>query len=218
MEGDAALRAVAPAGSDASGRQGVAGRRRALGGLIPGSLAGRTAFVLIVGLVLVQVAGLTIHALDRVDLQRFQQAREVSQRSFAVWRGLVLVPAERRPAIIADIDLPPGLRATYDEEAAAKPHYPPPPPPILRMLRVDAMMSAPPRLRPREVVISGTNRPGVMLVSLRFPDAGWLNLRIEMPPPASSAGRRSGRSRNARAGAAASRSAGSASRHRESAG
>ena len=183
MEGDAALRAVAPAGSDASGRQGVAGRRRALGGLIPGSLAGRTAFVLIVGLVLVQVAGLTIHALDRVDLQRFQQAREVSQRSFAVWRGLVLVPAERRPAIIADIDLPPGLRATYDEEAAAKPHYPPPPPPILRMLRVDAMMSAPPRLRPREVVISGTNRPGVMLVSLRFPDAGWLNLRIEMPPP-----------------------------------
>ncbi|MGG5822581.1 ATP-binding protein [Falsiroseomonas sp. HW251] len=181
MEGDAALRA-APAAASAPGRA-----RRAwfsvFRGLIPGSLGGRTALVLIVGLVLVQMAGLTIHALDRVDLQRFQQAREVSQRSFAVWRGLVLASPERRAALIADIDLPPGLRIAYEDEPAAKPHYPPPPPPILRLLRVDAMMSAPPRLRPREVVISGTNRPGVMLVSLRFPDTGWLNLRIEMPPP-----------------------------------
>lgn len=150
---------------------------------LPRSLAGRTALFLIVGLVLVQMAGLTIHALDRVDLQRFQQARELSSRSFAIWRSLLLTPPERRVAVLADLDLPPGLRATYDEEPAARPGYPPPPAPLLRLMRVEAIMAAPPRLRPREVIVSGTHRHGAMLVSFRFPDIGWLNLRVEMLPP-----------------------------------
>ncbi|MFC7540860.1 hypothetical protein ACFQU2_17265 [Siccirubricoccus deserti] len=44
-------------------------------GLWPGSLAGRTALVLLLALTVIQAAGLTIHALDRVDLQRFSQGR-----------------------------------------------------------------------------------------------------------------------------------------------
>jgi signal transduction histidine kinase len=151
--------------------------------LLPRSLAGRTALFLLLGLILVQAAGLTIHALDRVDLQRFQQAREVSQRSYAAWRTLLLTAPERRASVLADLDLPAGLRASFDEEPAARLSYPPPPPPLMRLLRVESVMSAPPRLRPREAVVSGSNRPGVMLASLRFPDHGWLNLRIEMPPP-----------------------------------
>jgi signal transduction histidine kinase len=151
--------------------------------LLPGSLAGRTALVLLLGLIVVQVAGLTIHALDRVDLQRFQQAREVSQRSFQLWRTLLMTPPDRRAATVADLDPPPGVRIGYDDEPAARPGYPPPPPPLIRLFRVDAIMSAPPRFRPREAIISGGNRPGVLMVSLRFPDSGWLNLRMEMPPP-----------------------------------
>ena len=46
----------------------------------PRSLAARTAVVLLVGLALVQVAGLTIHGLDRVDMQRLAQARDVAER------------------------------------------------------------------------------------------------------------------------------------------
>jgi signal transduction histidine kinase len=158
-------------------------RRRILPRLpLPRSLAGRTALLLIVGLVVVQVAGLTIHALDRVDLQRFQQARELSQRSFVIWRSLLVTPPDRRVAVLADLDLPAGLRATYDDTPAAR-HGHPPPPPLVRMMRVEAVMSAPPRLRPREVILSGASRPGVMLVSFRFPDSGWLNLRVEMLPP-----------------------------------
>jgi hypothetical protein len=159
------------------------GRRPILPRLpLPRSLAGRTALLLIVGLVVVQVAGLTIHALDRVDLQRFQQARELSQRSFVIWRSLLVTPPDRRVAVLADLDLPAGLRATYDDTPAAR-HGHPPPPPLVRMMRVEAVMSAPPRLRPREVILSGASRPGVMLVSFRFPDSGWLNLRVEMLPP-----------------------------------
>ncbi len=159
-------------------------RRRWLPRLpLPRSLAGRTALLLIVGLVIVQVAGLTIHALDRVDLQRFQQARELSSRSFAVWRTLLLTAPDRRIGVLADLDLPPGLRAAYDDEPAARHGYPPPPAPMVRLMRLEAIMSAPPRLRPREVIVSGTNRQGVMLVSFRFPDTGWLNLRVELLPP-----------------------------------
>lgn len=159
-------------------------RRRWLPRLpLPRSLAGRTALLLIVGLVIVQVAGLTIHALDRVDLQRFQQARELSSRSFAVWRTLLFTAPERRHGVLADLDLPPGLRAAYEDEPAARHGYPPPPPPLMRLMRLEAIMSAPPRQRPREVIVSGTNRQGVMLVSFRFPDTGWLNLRVELLPP-----------------------------------
>ena len=151
--------------------------------LWPRSLAGRTATVLLFGLVVVQVAGLTIHALDRVDLQRFQQAREVSQRAFTLWRTLMPTHPERRAALLAEFDLPPGLRAGIDEDAIARPTYPPPPPPLMRLFRIEAVMSGPPRFRPREVVTSGGSRPGVMHVSLRFADGQWLNLRVELTSP-----------------------------------
>jgi signal transduction histidine kinase len=151
--------------------------------LLPRSLAGRTALVLLLGLILVQVAGLTIHALDRVDLQRFQQAREMSQRVYTLWRSLLMTAPERRAALLADVELPPGLRASVEDEALARPNYPPPPPPLMRLLRIEGIMNAPSRLRPREAIISGGYRQGVMLASLRFPDGLWLNLRIELPPP-----------------------------------
>ncbi|MGG5888231.1 ATP-binding protein [Falsiroseomonas sp. HC035] len=151
--------------------------------LWPQTLAGRTALVLLTGLILVQVAGLTIHALDRVDLQRFQQAREISQRSYGAWRSLLQVAPERRRGLVDDLDMPPGLSLSVDDEALAKPGYPPPPPPLIRLLRLDGLRHAPPRFRPREVLIATDRHPGRLMVSLRFPDQGWLNLRLEMPPP-----------------------------------
>jgi signal transduction histidine kinase len=156
---------------------------RWLSWLWPRSLAGRTATVLLVGLVLVQVAGLTIHALDRVDLQRIQQAREISQRVFSIWRSLMQLPPDRRAAALQDLELPPGLRASYEADPVARAGFMPPPPPLVRLFRLDAMMSAPPRYRPREVLASADPRHGGLMVSLRFPDAGWLNLRLDMPPP-----------------------------------
>ena len=57
---------------------------------LPASLGGRTAFWLIIALITVQAAGLTIHALDRVDLQRFIHAREIAGRAFGAWRTALL--------------------------------------------------------------------------------------------------------------------------------
>ena len=64
--------------------------------LWPRSLAARTAFVLLVGLILVQGAGLAIHAMDRIDVQRLAQARNLAVRVVGLYRTVVLTDA--RPA------------------------------------------------------------------------------------------------------------------------
>ena len=179
----------------------------------PRSLAGRTALVLLLALTVVQAAGLTIHALDRVDLQRFAQAREISARAISAWRTVILAPADRRGQMLAELELPSELSVTLDEHPLARLDHPPVPPPIARMLRLDLLSGGPPRFRPREVITSWDRRapwgppppPGMrpqsppegalpgfglfggdgpgFLVSLRLPSGEWLNLRIALPPP-----------------------------------
>jgi signal transduction histidine kinase len=150
----------------------------------PRSLAGRTALLLLLGLTLVQVAGLLIHALDRVDLQRFAQAREISARSFALWRTVVLAPPDRRAALLADIDLPPGIEASLDDAPAVEPGMPSPPQHDMRLFRLEQLAGAgPPRFRPREARFTGFGGPGNFAAALRLPDGPWLNLRVQVPPP-----------------------------------
>ncbi|MBL6458585.1 HAMP domain-containing protein [Belnapia sp. T6] len=131
----------------------------------------------------VQAAGLTIHALDRVDLQRFSQAREISARAISAWRTVILAPAERRGQMLAELELPAGLTATLDDLPMARLDQPPVPPPIARMLRLDLLGGGPPRFRPREIITSWEQRAPVFRASLRLPTGEWLNLRIELPPP-----------------------------------
>ncbi|MEI6160674.1 MAG: two-component sensor histidine kinase, partial [Roseococcus sp.] len=154
--------------------------------LWPGSLAGRTALVLILGLMVVQAVGLTIHAFDRVELQRAAEARETALRSFALWRALVTAPPERRAGILAEAELPPTLVATYDAVSTLPHDLPHVPPPIARWFRLDGgglppMPPPPRRFRPVEVH-SGAMARGGFGISMRFPDQGWLNLTIRMPP------------------------------------
>lgn len=162
----------------------AAPRRRWPARIWPQSLAGRTAMVLLIGLTLVQGLGLLIHALDRVDLQKFVQARETSARAFAAWRTVVLAPPDRRAALLADLDLPPGLSATLDDVPLVPPDAPSLPPPVMRMYRLEQMMTVGPRgFRPRESRVGSIGPPGAFAVSLRLADGPWLNLRVHMPPP-----------------------------------
>ena len=151
----------------------------------PRSLAARTALLLLVGLFMVQGAGLTIHALDRVELQSFIQTREMMGRGFLLWRNLVALPSERRATALADVELPAGLTATYDILPAVRPDMPPVSEETARRFRLP--LGPPPnfgpaRFRPREVLAAGLPGQGFLL-SLRFMDGGWLNLRVEPPPP-----------------------------------
>ncbi|WP_426957927.1 ATP-binding protein [Muricoccus radiodurans] len=148
--------------------------------VLPASLAARTALFLLVALMGVQAAGLTIHAFDRVDLQRAAAEREMSSRAFTVWRTALMTPPDRRAAAVNDLDLPPGLDATVDDAPAVRANMGPPPPPFLRLARPEVLLAAPPRFRPREV--QAGMRQGTLFVSLRTPDGDWVNFRIHMPP------------------------------------
>ncbi|WP_338663178.1 ATP-binding protein [Pararoseomonas sp. SCSIO 73927] len=149
--------------------------------VLPRTLAARTALFLLVALMAVQAAGLTIHALDRVDLQRAAMEREVSSRVFGLWRALVLALPERRGTLIADIDLPQGLEASLEERPNVRLGMPPAPPPVLRMVRPEILMGAPPRLRPRE--IQAGMGFGTLHIAMMLPDgSAWLNMAIHAPP------------------------------------
>ena len=112
----------------------------------PATLAGRTALVLILALMAVQGAGLTIHALDRVELQRAASSREAAVRSFTLWRGLVLASPERRAAVLADAELPASVSATLDDAPAVRPGMPPVTDRLARLFRLDV---PPPPPRPK---------------------------------------------------------------------
>lgn len=152
--------------------------------LWPATLAGRTALVLLLGLMAVQGLGLVIHAFDRLELQRIVQAREISGRAFQLWRQMALIGPERRAALLADADLPSGLEAGYGPEPLVRPGMPPVPEHVLRLFRLDAPLG-PPRLRPREALaasLPGADGGGIG-VSLRFADGNWLNLELRPPRP-----------------------------------
>ena len=152
--------------------------------LWPRSLAGRTALVLLLALTLAQAAGLLIHALDRVDLQRFAQSREISARTFLLWRAMLSTPPERRVAVLAEAELPQGLSASIDNDPLVGPGMPPPPVPAMRLFRLDQLASAgPPRFRAREARVAGLGGPFEFAASLRLPEGDWLNLRVRLPPP-----------------------------------
>jgi len=152
--------------------------------LWPRSLAGRTALVLLLALTLAQGAGLTIHALDRVDLQRFALAREIGARAFGLWRLVLTSPPDRRAALVAEAELPQAMAASLDDEPFVEPGMPPPPLPAMRLFRLDGIaQGGPPRFRPREVRVAGLGGPFAFAISLRLPEGPWLNLRVRLPPP-----------------------------------
>lgn len=149
--------------------------------VLPRTLAARTALFLLLALMAVQAAGLTIHALDRVDLQRAATEREVSARIFGLWRALVVALPERRASILSEIDLPTGLDAAIDDQPVVRVGMLPAPPPMLRMVRPEFLLGGPPRLRPREV--QAGMRFGTLYLAMQLPDGTqWLNLTIHMPP------------------------------------
>ena len=83
--------------------------------LWPRSLATRTAAVLLVGLMLVQIAGLTIHALDRIDMQQVAQTREVAAAIFTVFRAVAATSPDRRPAVLATLHRGPSVAVSLSK-------------------------------------------------------------------------------------------------------
>ncbi|MBV8577474.1 MAG: HAMP domain-containing protein, partial [Acetobacteraceae bacterium] len=148
----------------------------------PRSLATRTALVLLAGLALVQVAGLTIHAFDRIDLQRLAQARNLSVRLMSLYRSVVITPPGERDSALPEIAGPPSYTVMLSPSSPAA-DLPPTPAPLEHLLRIDMdLVRMPGRLRPHELVFLGGPRQGRMVIGMRLPDDAWLNVSAELPP------------------------------------
>ncbi len=134
-------------------------------------------------LTLVQVAGLTIHAFDRVGLQRLAQTRDVGVRLMGLYRLVALTPAEQRESVVHELDLRDGLTARL-ETAPPADDLMPTPQEIRRPIVVSMqLVPVPQPQRQREVVMLGMPGDGRLVVGLRMADNRWLNMSIPMTPP-----------------------------------
>ncbi len=150
----------------------------------PQSLAGRTALTLLVALTVVQGLGLMIHALDRIDLQRIAEARDVGMRVMSVYRTVVaMTQPDQRAAFIRDLDPKTGMTVSLSDERPRE-LLEPSPPDTQRLIRVAAaLVPVPPFLRPHEVMIRGHPPRQPLMIAMRLPDGSWLSYRIVVPPP-----------------------------------
>lgn len=151
--------------------------------LWPGSLAARTALVLLLGLAIVQVAGLTIHALDRLDVQRLSQARNLAVRVVGLYRTIALTDPPHRAAVLAELHRGAELVATLSSSPPAV-DMPVMPTPEQRLLRVNMNLIplGGPQLRWRELVVYGGHSWRHAVVGMRLPDGEWLDVKAELEP------------------------------------
>ena len=150
--------------------------------LWPRSLAARTAAVLLIGLVVVQVAGLTIHALDRIDVQRLAEARDVAVRAVSTYRMIMMTPPERRAEVLSQRHRLPGLTAEISPEP---PLIDPTDGPLfgLRLLRVSLNLIPLMGVQHwRELRLTAIHDRHMIIVGMLMPDGDWLNLTVPVEP------------------------------------
>jgi hypothetical protein len=150
---------------------------------LPRSLAARTAAAVLVGLVLVQVAGLTIHTLDRIDIQRIVQARGLGLRVIPLYRLIAGAEPERRAEVLAAAHLPPMTTANLSDlpQDTSLAEIPRPQQPPFRF-GVNQSILNDPRLRWTELRLFGGFAAGQVLYEFELPGGGWLNVTAEPDP------------------------------------
>jgi hypothetical protein len=150
----------------------------------PRSLAARTALVLLVGLAIVQSAGLTIHALDRIDVQRLAELRTVAVRTVGIYRTIELTDPAQRPEVLAELHRGPDLTADLSSSPPTA-NLPEMPIPEQRLLRVSMnFVGVPFKQRWREMQILGGIPWHRIVIGMRLPDSGqWLNIGLSVDTP-----------------------------------
>lgn len=151
--------------------------------LDPRSLAGRTALVLLIGLTFVQGIGLAIHALDRIELQRLAQSRDIGVRLMGLYKSVVLTPPPQREAVLRDMDLSDGWQAGLRSDPPAE-EMAPTPASLRRPIMVSTgLVSLQSTLRPRETLMFGDTDTRRLRVGMRLPEGQWLVLDLPLTPP-----------------------------------
>jgi signal transduction histidine kinase len=139
--------------------------------------------VLLVSLAVVQIAGLTIHALDRIGLQVQADQRAALVRALVLYRNVVLSAPDQRERLVADYGQQGGMRSHLLQDLPNR-DMPPLPQPMQRLLRADVqLVPIPASLRPRPLMLLGGEAYGRLHIAMRLPDANWLDVTVPLPTP-----------------------------------
>jgi len=151
----------------------------------PRSLASRTLVTLLVGLILVQAAGLTIHALDRMELQRNAELRNIGMRAMNIYKSMVSTARPERAAALTEMELGPGVTGRLANGPPVAPELAPPF--VAGQIRASIpLVQLRPPNRPGEIEIRGTPAQGITMgfeFPDKSPDGNWLLLHMPVPPP-----------------------------------
>lgn len=120
--------------------------------LMPRSLAARTSLLLIVGLGIVQAAGLAIHAIDHVAISDRMALHEAETRVGAIYRTVAESPAAVRPQITSNIRTPFGFTVELSNKPDSHAHGVP-------LLALEPMLG---RLPPDRPDLHPPGGPGMM--------------------------------------------------------
>ena len=138
--------------------------------------------VLLLGLACVQGAGLLIHALDRVQLQRLGEGRDLGQRVAGIYGAVVAAPPEQWEQAAGRADAGADMQVGL-EAAAPRDELGPAPRDEQQMIRPFLRFGfVPAALRPRQIVVRGGMARGLVIFGLRLPDGRWLDVRATVPP------------------------------------
>lgn len=149
----------------------------------PRSLAARTAAVVLAGLALVQIAGLTIHTLDRIDIQRIAQARNLGFRVIPIYRLIASAEPSRRQAVLAEQHIPPSITVQLGD-APPETILPELPRGQQSLFRIGVNFAGlgDPKLRWSELRLYGGFREGHVLYAFHMPEGGWLDIGADAEP------------------------------------
>ncbi len=139
--------------------------------------------MLLVGLIVVQAAGLAIHAMDRIDLQRLSEARNLAFRIVGIYRTVELTAPADRSGVLEELHHGPDLSAQLSD-APPVPNLPEMPEPEQRFWRVNLnLIGVPQPHHWRGMQIFGGPESHRIVVGLHLPDNQWLNVSAQLEPP-----------------------------------
>ena len=148
----------------------------------PTSLAARTALVLLGGLLLSQVGGLMLHALDRAEMLHSAQEHEMARRLMSTYRSLVLARPEQRANLIDQARAPGDIALSLSE---AEPAFALPPASATLQRHMQShtlIIPLPQSLRPRQILVHGNDDHSRVAVALQLPEGQWLAAELALRP------------------------------------
>jgi len=149
--------------------------------ILPRSLAGRTAIILLIGFALIQLLGLVIHTFNEINLAKIEEQREVATQDVIIYRHIAFTAPQDRAAMVAAeprshgttvalSDAPPAVADTAELALPA------------RQIMRGAIFAfgIPPQIHPYGLELRMLTAPARYVVSFALPDP---SLAPPPPPP-----------------------------------